>query len=93
MANKLTGYNVFKSSGGNTCVCCGTRMRKELPYLAPISGKRVIREMRGKAICVSCVRDMNNLIDSKLSELDPKELETYERRRFLEHMDKESKDV
>lgn len=89
MASKITNYKVFISSGGNTCVSCGTRMRKGLPYVAPVSGKRVIREKRGKALCVTCVKSLDDMLDSKLSELEPKELETYERRRFLEHMDKE----
>ncbi|MCP3686743.1 MAG: hypothetical protein GY861_29240 [bacterium] len=90
MADKLTGYKVFVSSGGNTCLGCGTRMRKGLPYIAPISGKRVIREKTGKSICITCISELTEKMDVIA---EASELEIYERRRFLEHMDKEDTDV
>lgn len=88
MAIKITGYGVYLSSGGNKCVQCGTRMRKGLPYLAPIRGKRVIHEVQGRSICISCIEHLTEDVNKSLQgkELD---IERYERRRFMEHMDKD----
>ena len=89
MATKITGYGVFKSSGGNKCIHCNTRMRKGLPYLSPITGKRVIRELKGKSICVSCIKMVVENVDTKLQDCGIKSLEKFEQRRFLEHLDKD----
>ena len=89
MASKITGYGVFRSSGGNKCIHCNTRMRKGLPYLSPVRGKRVIRELKGKSICVSCIKVIVDSVDAKLLECGKNSLEKFEQRRFLEHLDKD----
>lgn len=90
MASKITSYKTFISSGGNTCRVCGTRMRKGLTYVAPVSGKRVVTEKRGNSICVTCINELAGKVNT---DIDAKELEIYERRRFLEHLDKETDNV
>ena len=89
MAPKITGYRMFKSSGGNSCVQCKTRMRKGLPYLSPIKGKHVIHELKGKSICIACLLELYNNAQGILSGCEDKELDKFQARRFLEHLDKE----
>jgi hypothetical protein len=83
MATKITGYKVSLSTGGNTCVQCGTRMRKGLPYLAPVRGKRVIHELVGKSICVSCIKELMERTDQEL-EGKEQSLDYYEKKRFTD---------
>ena len=89
MAVKITGYGIFTSTGGNKCIQCGVRMRKGLPYLSPVTGKRTIRELKGKSICVSCIGELSDNVTSAISKLDDSELDLYEKKRFLEHLDKD----
>jgi len=89
MSAKITGYGIFKSTGGNKCIQCGVRMRKGLPYMSPVTGKRIIRELKGKSLCVSCINDMSEKVTVQLSELDEKELDLYNKKRFLHHLDKD----
>lgn len=86
MAIKITGYRIFKSSGGNKCIQCNTRMRKELTYLSPIKGKRIVHQLTSKSICLPCLEE---LVDNAKRMTDPLTIEKYEKRRFLEHLDKE----
>ena len=85
MATKVTGYRISTSTGGNTCVQCGTRMRKGLPYLTPVRGKRVVREIAGKSICVSCIQELMVKTDTELEGKD-KSLDLYQKKRFIDHL-------
>lgn len=87
MAIKITGYRIYKSSGGNTCIQCGTRMRKGLPYMSPVTGKKNPRELRGKSICVACIGSLTGEVDRRVNECGEKEIDRYQKRRFLEHFD------
>jgi hypothetical protein len=89
MATKITGYRIFTSTGGNTCVQCKVRMRKGLPYLSPITGKRVIRELKGKSVCIACVQELADSATTMLSQCDERDVDKYQAKRFLEHLDKE----
>jgi len=82
---KITGYRIFRSTGGNKCVQCKTRMRKGLPYLSPVTGKNVVRELKGKSICISCIQELTDNIDEKMNG-EEDSLKKYEQRRFLEHL-------
>jgi hypothetical protein len=82
---KISGYKIYKSSGGNKCIQCGTRMHKGLPYLSPVTGKKEPREMKGKSICISCIRELTEVVDRKSDDATDK-IERYEQRRFLEHL-------
>ena len=84
---KITGYGIFISTGGNKCVQCQTRMRKGLPYMSPVTGKKNPRELKGKSICVSCISELTTNVEEKLG--DKKGLDLFEKRRFLEHLDKD----
>ena len=86
MATKITGYQVSLSSGGNKCLQCGTRMRKGLPYLTPVRGKRVLHELVGKSICVSCIKVLVEEVEGKL-EGKEKSLDYYEKKRFVDFLD------
>jgi hypothetical protein len=79
----MTGYGIFKSSGGKTCIKCGTIISKGLPHLSPVKGKDVIKEMSGKAMCHACLRDILNSMDSFLKECDDKIIDRYEKKRFV----------
>ena len=83
---KITGYKTFISTGGNKCIQCNTRMAKGLPYIAPVSGKRVVKELTGKSICISCIEELSKRVDSNLDKSNEKQLERYETRRFLENL-------
>jgi hypothetical protein len=87
MSSKTTGYGIFKSTGGNRCIQCGIRMRKGLPYMSPVRGKRIIREIKGKSICVSCIKELAEKVAVNLTAINDKELDLYEKRRFLSHLD------
>lgn len=86
MAIKITGYEVRVSTGGNTCVQCNTRMRKGLPYLTPIQGKRVVKEVKGRSICISCIDALTEKVTENLTGKE-KDVLKYEQRRFLTHFD------
>lgn len=86
MAKKITGYKIYKSSGGNTCIQCDTRMSKGLPYMSPVTGKRKIKKLTGKSICITCIKDIYNIAIDKVSD-KKKAVERYQTRRFLEHLD------
>lgn len=85
MAIKITGYGIFKSTGGNKCIQCGVRMRKGLPYMSPVTGKKSIRELKGKSICVSCISELSAKVTVGVS--SDKELDLYEKKRFLQHLE------
>lgn len=85
MSTKITGYGIFKSSGGNTCIQCKIRMRKGLPYMSPVKGKKNPRELKGKSICATCMSEIINNMEAKIKECGTGEIEKYERRRFMEH--------
>lgn len=87
MAVKITGYKVFTSSGGNKCVQCNTRMEKDLPYVAPITGKNRIRELTGKSICIACLENINKSVDKELESCNNEQQDKYEKRRFLTHFE------
>ena len=86
---KITGYGIFQSTGGNKCIQCGVRMRKGLPYLSPVTGKKTIRELKGKSICVACIDELSQKVTVSVESLDAKELELYQSKRFLHHLDKD----
>ena len=88
MAIKITGYGIFTSTGGNKCIQCQTRMRKDMPYMSPVTGKRVIRELKGKSLCVSCMLELAGNITTKIRN-DERGVDLYEKRRFIEHLDKD----
>ena len=88
MAVKVIGYQIYLSSGGNTCVQCRTRMRKGLPYLSPVKGRKKREEIRGKSLCLECIREMMENVEDKLQSVPKAERERYATRRFLEHLDK-----
>lgn len=88
MATKVTGYRIFTSTGGNVCIQCKVRMRKGLPYIAPITGKRKERQLTGKSLCMTCVNELHDSM-TKTTQVLQAEIERYERRRFLTHLDKE----
>lgn len=88
MSVKITGYKIFISTGGNTCIQCKMRMRKGLPYISPITGKKKQRKLIGKSLCMTCVEELQKSIGEMAQSLQT-DVEKYERRRFLTHLDKE----
>jgi hypothetical protein len=86
MSTKLTGYRILKSSGGNKCLQCGTRMRKGLPFMVPIKGKRVIHSTVGKSLCCVCLEELHNKAQEMIKESGIENLERYNNRRFLEKL-------
>lgn len=57
--------------------------------MSPITGKRKIRELKGKSICVACITELTTNVERKINECGEKEVSQYEKRRFLEHLDKD----
>jgi len=86
MAIKVTGYKVFVSTGGNNCIQCDTRMRKGIPYVSPVRNKKNPVETKGKSICMSCLRDIYTKSMNLLGEEGLKELDLYDKRRFLDKL-------
>jgi len=87
---KIKGYGVFISSGGNTCVQCGVRMRKGLPYMSPVKGVKTVKELKGKSICITCIEELTDKVAKELKKVGESELDKYNTRRFMEHFDKET---
>jgi hypothetical protein len=84
----ITGYKCFTSNGGNKCLHCGTKMRKGLPFMSPVSGKTAPHQLKsGKAICVFCIQKMMDDFTDMLDKCDPKDLDIYATKRFVAHLD------
>ena len=80
---------MFISTGGNTCVQCKVRMRKGLPYVSPVKGKFKVHQLKGKSLCIACLLELYNNAQGLLKECDDKELDLFQSKRFLEHLDKD----
>ena len=86
MAATITGYRIFTSKGGNKCLHCKTKMVKGLPYLSPVSGKEVIHERKGKAICMACLELLYTKFQEKLEDCPDKDIDKFNTKRFVKHL-------
>lgn len=92
MKVKTTGYRLAISSGGAKCIQCNTRISKGLPYLVPVAGVRVVRELKGKCLCVGCLDDMHQRAEKVVAGASLKVYDNFQRKRFLTNLDKENDD-
>ena len=92
MKVKTTGYRIAVSGGNVKCIQCKTRLSAGLPYLVPVSGVRVVRELKAKSLCVACLQDMTKKAEIIVEGSTSTVYDNYQRKRFLANFDKENDD-